>query len=88
MWGRVEDPSHQLRAASGNGNHIHAAVNLVKCDLSVGQCKQRVIASDTDILAGVETGATLANNDVARDDGFAAVLLDSQHFGIAVSSVL
>lgn len=84
MW---KSPSSQFRAASGNGNHVHAAVNLVKCDLSVGQCKQRVIASDTDILAGVKTGAALANNDVAGDDGFAAILLDSQHFGIAVSSV-
>ena len=34
-------------------------------DLTLGQCKQGVVFAHTDILAGVELGATLTNDDIA-----------------------
>src|SRR5258708_31331451 len=40
--------------------------------------EDRVIAADADMPAGMELGAALADDDVARDHGLAAELLDAE----------
>jgi hypothetical protein len=41
-----------------------------ECDLTVGQCKQGVVFTHTNITARMEFCAALANNNVAGDHGF------------------
>src|ERR1700688_1450997 len=55
-----------------------ALVARLELDLALGQGKERVVAADADIGAGVEFGAALAHEDVARDDDLAAELLDAE----------
>ena len=47
-------------------------------DLTLGQCKQGVVFTHTDILAGVELGATLTNDDVAGDNSLTTEFLDPE----------
>ncbi len=46
---------------------------LLELNVPVFLGKQRVIAADSDIRAGVETCATLTNDDIARNDFLAAI---------------
>ncbi len=66
----------------------YLAVFLVEDDVSVGKGEQSVVATHSDILAGVEARAALANNDVARYYGFAAELLNAEILRVRVASVL
>ena len=54
-----------------------AVVTDAELHAAVGQREQGVILAHADVLARVEVGATLTNDDVAGDDGFAAELLDA-----------
>ena len=56
-------------------------------NMSVSQGKQGVILADTDIGARVELGATLAHDDRAAADQFAAKLLHTEHFGLGIAPV-
>jgi hypothetical protein len=53
---------------------------FLEFDLAVSFCKQRVVTAEADIDARVETGATLAHEDVTGDDFLAAVHLYAQAF--------
>ena len=50
---------------------------LFELYVSVFLGEQRVVTTEANIRTGMKTGATLANNDVARDDFLAAVDLDA-----------
>jgi len=50
---------------------------LLELDLAVGFREQSVITANTDIAAGVESRATLANDDVACYDLLATVDFDA-----------
>src|SRR6476620_2665187 len=54
---------------------------------AVDEGEDRVVAAEADVLARVILGAILADDDVARDDLLAAVLLDAEEFRIAVAAV-
>src|SRR5690606_3160172 len=56
-------------------------------DDAVGQREQGVVLADADVVARVVLGAALADDDVAREDGLAAVALDTQSFGFGVAAV-
>ena len=56
-------------------------------NLSCCGCKQRMVLADADVDARVELGAALADDDVARDDGFAAVDFYAQAFRFRVATV-
>ena len=56
--------------------------------MSINEGKDGVIASKTDIPAGMEFCAALAKDDVSRDDGLAAKLLYAEAFAYAVASIL
>ena len=50
--------------------------------------KQRVIASTSDIVAGVNSSASLPHDDAAGLYGLPAEYLDAQHIRIRISAVL
>ena len=45
---------------------------------AVNQCEERVILADTYVLARIVDSTSLANDDVAGDNGFAAELLHTE----------
>jgi hypothetical protein len=47
-------------------------------DTSINECEQRVILAQSDILTGMPFGASLAHNNVASGDVFAAKNFDAK----------
>ena len=52
-----------------------------------GRREQRVVAATSDVHAGVEVGAALADDDLACLDDLAAEPLDAKPLGIGVATV-
>ena len=55
--------------------------------LPVDQREQRVVAATADALAGVEVGAALADDDLARVHVLAAEALHAEPLGVGVAAV-
>ena len=51
-------------------------------DLDFGFREEGVVLAATDVVSGVELGAALAYQDVARDYNLTAKFLDAQPFGL------
>jgi len=68
--------------------NVHAAAFAVETDLAVDEGEDGVISPETDILAGQELRAALADDDVAGDDGLAAEFFHAETLANAVASVL
>src|SRR5690606_3525223 len=68
------------RALFGDDVHRAALLRALggELHLAIDQREQRVVAAQADAIAGVELGATLADDDVAGLDGLAAVDLHTQ----------
>ena len=61
---------------------------MLEPDGPVDQCEQGVIAADTDIVAGMDSGASLPDEDVPRQDSLTVGSLDAESLGLAVPTVL
>lgn len=66
----------------------HAATGLLKLHGSVRQGEQRPVATNAHVLARVELGTALPDDDAARGDEFGTESLDAQTFRLAVAAVL
>src|SRR5688572_11338388 len=66
----------------------HVSLASLELDLAVLQREDRVIAAQADIEAGMELGASLADDDGAGGDELPAVDFDSSVLCIAVATVL
>ena len=64
------------------------AVGFVEFHPALGQGKQGEIPSHAHIFARPVLSASLANDNVSRNDVFSAVFFDPQHFRVAVATVL
>src|SRR3546814_470116 len=60
---------------------------VVELHMAVGGGEQGVILAHADVLAGMHLGAALADDDIARNDGLAAELLDAEALGLGVATV-
>lgn len=58
-----------------------------KLNRALGRRKERVVAPDSDVLAGIELGTALANQDISRDHALAAEALDAQALGIGIAPI-
>ena len=67
--------------------HMDPAGDLVETDLAIDQREKRPIASGANILASVELGSILANDDAAGGDELGAKRFDAQPLAIAVATV-
>ena len=69
----------------GGGNDVDRATVLGaldgELDGAILQREQGMVLATADILAGVELGTALANEDVAGEDELTAVALDAKTFG-------
>ena len=57
-------------------------------DFARNQCEQRVVFADTDVLAGVEAGSALTNDDVTGDHDFSAKLFHAEALAVGLAAVL
>ena len=67
--------------------HIHAATFAVKPHVAIDQRENRVIAAKTHVFAGMPLGSALTDDDIARDNFFAAELLHTATLAVTVASV-
>src|SRR5690606_4512078 len=58
-----------------------------KLHLAIGGCKQRVIATDTDVFTGVEAGAALTNQDIPSQNLLTAETLHTKALAFRIPSV-
>lgn len=63
-----------------NESTVVAAFDL-ELNLTVSFCIQGVVLATTDILTGMELGATLTNQNVTRDHNLTAKFLNAKAFG-------
>src|SRR5690606_21114544 len=67
----------------------HLAVTLAtELDGARGEREQGVVAAAAHTVTGVDLGAALADEDLARADGLAAEALDAEALGVGVTPVL
>jgi hypothetical protein len=67
--------------------NVDAAAATIEEDLAGGQGKERVVASLTHVAARMPFGSPLADQNIAREDQFAAKLLDSQPLCVRIAAV-
>ena len=65
-----------------------ALCGVLETNRAVDQSEQGIIASDTDIGAGTDGGASLPDEDIPRQDSLTVRSLDAEPLGLAVPTVL
>lgn len=71
-----------------DGVNIHAATVAVKADAALDERVDRVVTTESNVLAGLPLGAALAENDVAGDDVLTTEFLHAATLAVAVASIL
>ena len=71
-----------------NGALTTILAHALELDGAVNQSKQGVIAADADVNAGMDVGASLANQDVAGQDELTVCTLHAQALGLGITTVL
>ena len=71
-----------------DGIDIDAATVLVETHFAFDEGVNRVITTNTDVLAGVPLGAALAEDDVAGNNFLAAKFFHSAALALAIATVL
>ena len=66
---------------------VHTTAILVEKDSASHESEDGVVAAKTDIAAWNPLRATLAEDDVPTDDGFAAEFFDAKTLALAVATV-
>ena len=73
---------------SVNGALTAILALALELDGTVNQSEQGVIAADTDIDTGMDVGASLANQDVARQNELTVSALHTQALSLGITTVL
>ena len=71
-----------------NADALLIAGHVLEADGTVRKSEQRVVLAATDILTGMDMGATLSDKNVAGNDTLAVGLLHTKTLGLAVTTVL
>jgi hypothetical protein len=66
---------------------VNATIAAVETNLPVGKGKEGVVTSHADILSGMKSGASLADDDGTGGDGLAAKTFYSETLAAAVATV-
>ena len=78
---------HEGSGRLSNRLDIHTTAILVEKDSASHESEDGVVTAKTDVTAWNPLRATLAEDDVATDDGFAAEFLDAKTLALAVATV-
>ena len=76
-----------LGGRGGRGIDVDAPVAAVEADVAVGKGEEGVVPAHADVVAGVEFGAALADEDGAGEDELAAVAFHAEALAVAVAAV-
>ena len=76
-----------MRSVAGDDRDGLAASVVAELHDAIGECKQRIVLGLTDVVAGVETGSTLANNDGSGANIFATEDLHAEALCVGVTAV-
>ena len=76
-----------LGGRGGRGIDVDAPVAAVEADVAVGKGEKSVIATHADVIAGVELGAALADENGAGGNELAAVTFYAKALAVAVAAV-
>jgi hypothetical protein len=60
---------------------------MSKFDVTIDQGEERMVATNTDMIARANLGATLAHDNTACGNQLPIETLNPQHLGIAISTV-
>ncbi len=71
-----------------NRNLLTILAQTLEADNTVGLGKQRVIAADANVGAGVDVGAALADQDVAGQNELTISALGAKALGLGITAVL
>ena len=71
-----------------NADALLGFCDVLELDLTVNQCKERVVRADTDIVAGMDARTALSDDDVAGSHSLTVSLLYAETLGLAVATVL
>ena len=69
------------------GGDVHATTFAVEEYATINKGEDGVVAAHTHVLAGVELGATLTNDDVAGDNSLATELLHAEALAAGIATV-
>jgi hypothetical protein len=81
------EPTFLVRSNSRRIN-VHATTFAVEADSAVHEGEDGVVAAETDVLAGHELRAALADDDIAGDNRLAAEHFNAETLADAIASVL
>ena len=71
-----------------NADGLLAARDVLELNNTVNESEEGVVGADTDVLAGMNRGASLSDDDVAGLDRLTVGLLHAETLSFAVTSVL
>jgi hypothetical protein len=71
-----------------NADGLLAARDVLELNNTVNKSEESVVSTDTDVLAGMNRGASLSDDDVAGLDRLTVGLLHAETLSFAVTSVL
>ena len=71
-----------------NGNLFIVSARSFESDDAVGQCKQRIVLTDSYVLTGMNFSASLSDENAARKYGLTVGTLYAEALRLAVSAVV
>jgi hypothetical protein len=84
----LESTSRSLCRSSEFGRfNVHATAVAIEEDVTLDQSKDREIPAKSNVSAGLPFRSALPEDDVSRNDVFAAELFDAAPFALAVTTV-
>lgn len=78
----------KISSVSVNAYLFAILIKALKFYLTVDRCEERVIGALLNVVAGVDLGASLSYEDIARKYVLSVGTLNSESLGFAVASVL
>jgi hypothetical protein len=76
-----------LGGRGGRGIDVDAPVAAIEADMAVGEGEEGVVPSHADVVAGMELGAALADENGAGEDELSAVPFHAETLAMAVAAV-
>ena len=61
---------------------------VLELDLTVDQSEEGVVGAHADVVAGMNSGASLSDDDIAGDNGLTVGLLNAKSLGLGITTVL
>ncbi len=71
-----------------NADLLLASCLVLELDLTVDQSEEGVVCAHADIVAGMNSSASLSDDDIAGDNRLTVGLLNAKSLGLGITTVL